>query len=84
MTIVGLEKQKDGSRSLIVFDPAYNPSKELLRYLNVDPTTKGTDASVSLIEPYRRGRKYLKRYHAFETLRLVAPPEPSHLSQLTS
>lgn len=73
MTIVGIEKRKGGSRSLLVFDPAYNPSKEMLRMLNPASATNGTEPSMSLIKPYRRGEKYLKRFRAFETLRLVAP-----------
>ncbi|CAD6587067.1 MAG: hypothetical protein ASARMPRED_002982 [Alectoria sarmentosa] len=73
MTVVGIEKRKDGSRSLLVFDPAYNPSKEMLRMLNPASATNVTEPSMSLIKPYRRGEKYLKRFRAFETLRLVAP-----------
>ena len=73
MTIVGIEKRKGGSRSLLVFDPAYNPSREMLKLLSLPSTTNGIEPSMSLIKPYRRGKKYLKRYHAFETLRFVAP-----------
>ena len=73
MTIVGIEKQKGGSRSLLVFDPAYGPSKEMLKMVNVTSTTNRIEPSTSLIKPYRRGKSYLKRYHAFETLRLVVP-----------
>ncbi|KAL9070350.1 MAG: hypothetical protein Q9161_004908 [Pseudevernia consocians] len=73
MTIVGIEKQKGGSRSLLVFDPAYGPSKEMLKMVNVTSATNGIEPSTSLIKPYRRGKSYLKRYHAFETLRLVVP-----------
>lgn len=73
MTIVGIEKREDGSRNLLVFDPAYQPSKQFLNMSSVASATNGIDLSVSLIQPYRRGKKYLRRYHAFETLRLVAP-----------
>ena len=77
LTVVGIEKRKSGSRNLLVFDPAYNPSKEMLRLLNPNSTTNVIKSSISLIKPYRRGTKYLERYHAFETLRLVNLPEPS-------
>lgn len=70
MTIIGIEKRKGGFRSLLVFDPAYNPSKEVMRLLKLDPTIKDIKPSMSVTKPYRRGRKYLRRYHAFETLRL--------------
>ena len=73
MTIIGIEKRKDGSRNLLVFDPAYNPSKEMLKTLNLASATNGVNSQTSLIKPYRRGKNYLKRYHTFETLRLVAP-----------
>lgn len=73
MTIVGLEKRKGGSRSLLVFDPAYSPSKEMLKFLEFASATSAIGSSMSLIKPYQRGKKYLKRYHAFETLRLEAP-----------
>lgn len=73
MTIVGIEKRKDGSRSLLVFDPAYNPSKKMLKMLDRASAINSIDPPRSLIKPYRRGENYLKRYHAFETLRLVVP-----------
>lgn len=73
MTIVGIEKRKGGSRSLLVFDPAYSPSKTMLRRLSLVSATDSAEPSTSLIKPYRRGKKYLKRYHAFETMRLVVP-----------
>ena len=79
MTIIGIEKRLGGSRSLLVFDPAYKPSKAMSKTLDCNSiTASGADVpSMSLIKPYRRGKKYLKRYHAFETLRLVASPRPS-------
>lgn len=73
MTIVGIEKRKGGFRSLLVFDPAYNPSKDVMRLVNLDRIIKGLEPSMSLTKPYRRGKKYLRRYHAFETLRLAVP-----------
>lgn len=84
MTIVGIEKRKDGSRSLLVFDPAYNPSKQMLKMLNLASATNDIEPSMLLIKPYRRGKRYLKRYHAFETLRLVSSPSPSRLDQRTN
>ena len=77
MTIVGIEKRLSGSRSLLVFDPAYKPSKAMSKALDRNSTTTTTTRAItpstSLIKPYRRGKKYLKRYHAFETLHLVVP-----------
>lgn len=73
MTIIGIEKRKDGSRNLLVFDPAYKPSKNMLKILNLASATNGINPRISLIKPYRRGKNYLKRYDSLETLRLVAP-----------
>lgn len=73
MTIVGIEKRKGGSRSLLVFDPAYSPSEEMFKMLKLASATDGIEPPTSLIKPYRREKRYLKKYHAFETLRLVLP-----------
>lgn len=73
MTIIGIEKRKDGSRSLLVFDPAYNPTKEMLKLSNLASATNGINPSLSLIKPYRRDKNHLNKYQAFETLRLLAP-----------
>ena len=74
MTIVGIEKRGGDSRSLLVFDPAYSPSNGMLKTLDLGSTTGAVKPSVSLINPYRRDKKYLKRFQAFETLRLTIPP----------
>lgn len=65
MTIVGIEKRKNGSRNLLVFDPAYCPSKKMLRIVSGHRDLKYSD---SLVKPYRRGKMYLRRFNAFETL----------------
>jgi len=67
MTIVGMEWRQDGSRNLLVFDPAYTPSKQV-----ASGATAGLDSKhvYRLLRPYRRGRWQLKRYRAFETLTL--------------
>lgn len=68
MTIVGMEKRKNGSRNLLVFDPAYCPSREMLRTVSEDRDFKYSD---SLVKPYRRGKDYLRNFNAFEILRLA-------------
>lgn len=67
MTIVGIELRRDGSRNLLVFDPAYNPSQQVAGGATADLDSKHAHR---LLKPYRRGRWQLKRYHAFETLTL--------------
>ena len=73
MTIIGIEMFRDGSRSLLVFDPAYRPSKGMLEILDGSSATSTVAGSTVSIKPYRRGKMYLQRYHAFETLRLEEP-----------
>lgn len=68
MTVVGMEKHKNGSRNLLVFDPAYCPSKEMLRIVSENRDLEYSDA---LVKPYRRGKKYFGSFNAFETLRLA-------------
>lgn len=67
MTIIGLEVRNNGSRNLLVFDPAYVPSKALMSEVPAD--LKGQSAC-RLLKPYRRGKRQLKRYNAFEILTL--------------
>lgn len=67
MTIVGIESSKDGSRNLLVFDPAYNPSKQIASGATAN---LGSKQAHRMVKPYRRERLQLKRYHAFETLTL--------------
>lgn len=67
MTIVGIEARKNGSRNLLVFDPAYNPSKQIASGATAD---LGSMQAHRLLKPYRRGRRHLRHYHAFETLTL--------------
>lgn len=73
MTIIGIEKQENGSRSLLVFDPAYYPSRSMMRTVSANGNF---GQSESLLKPYRRGKKYLTRFAAFETLRLAPEARP--------
>ena len=70
MTVVGIEVRTDGTRSLLVFDPAFPPTQGVRCAAAADyaPVAR---PSGRLVEPYRRGRRQLNRYSAFETLNLV-------------
>lgn len=67
MTIVGIERRKGGKRNLLVLDPAWLPSKEVLKQANIlrdeDPMT-----TTITLKPFRRGRRDLGLYREFETL----------------
>lgn len=67
MAIVGIESRRDGSRNLLVFDPAYNPSQQVADGATANLNSKHAHR---MLRPYRRGRWQLRRYHAFETLTL--------------
>ena len=68
MTIVGLVFLRDGSRELLVFDPAYAPP---LNLTNLACDLAKIDRKLHLPQLYCRGKRYLKKYTAFETLRLI-------------
>ena len=66
MTLVGLEKRKDGAKNLLVLDPMYRTSAGLSQLV-------GTRFRVSnpsrLLQAHRRGNAYLKKYRTFEILK---------------
>lgn len=69
MTIIGLERFKDGSRNLLVFDPSFGPS-QALRGLLVRPSSATVPAKTAegLLKSYRRATAQLARYDEFEIL----------------
>lgn len=66
MTIVGIEKQRDGRANLLVFDPMFRDAKLITQRAGRNFEYKGADAALNA---YRRGHKYLRRYREFEILR---------------
>lgn len=85
MTIVGLEKQVDGKKNLLVFDPTFRDSSVITQRIGTTFMYRHAD---HVLNAYRRGHKYLKRYREFEVLTSVFPSqsflllsarsEPSH------
>ncbi|KAK3308660.1 peptidase family C78-domain-containing protein [Chaetomium strumarium] len=69
MTIIGLEKLKNGSKQLLVFDPSFHDSSSILRLVGKKFVHPLPDLPLKL---YRRGNRYLRAYREFELLRLVA------------
>jgi zinc finger-containing ubiquitin peptidase 1 len=68
MTIIGIEKQRDGGINLLVFDPMFRDSSVILERVGQKFAYKHPDHP---LKAYRRGNKYLRRYREFELLRLV-------------
>jgi hypothetical protein len=69
MTIIGLERCKDGTRNLLVFDPSFGPVKQLADMATGSiPTTVKADMADRLLRFYRRSEAQLKTYDEFEIL----------------
>lgn len=66
LTIVGLEKRKNGSLSLLVLDPMFKPSPAILSLIGIQ---FNLTAPEKLLKAYRRGKTYLSSYPNFEILR---------------
>lgn len=70
MTIVGLERRKDGSRNLLVFDPMFGDSSHVRKAIGQSFKHSHPDDH---LKAYRRGAKYLSKYKEFEILKLTPP-----------
>lgn len=66
MTIVGIEKQRDGKANLLVFDPMFRDASVITQRAGRKFKYKYADTAMNA---YRRGHKYLKRFREFEVLR---------------
>ncbi len=66
MTIVGIEKQIDGARNLIVFDPMFHDSPRVVDLIGKRFHLKNPGL---LLKAYRRGGKYLRKFNELEILR---------------
>lgn len=69
MTIVGLEKQTDGKKNLLVFDPTFRDSSVITQRIGTEFAYRHAEHALNA---YRRGHKYLRRYREFEVLRSVS------------
>ena len=67
LTIVGFEKQRDRQVNLLVFDPSFRDAgsvRDLVGRTFTQPESKVS----GMLEPYRRGTRYFRRYGEFEVL----------------
>lgn len=81
MTIVGLEKWRDGSNSLLVFDPFFSPT-DAMKNLAGRKISSKIRPDVFL-KVYRRKMSYLAKYKEFEVILLV-PPSPATTTTTTT
>jgi hypothetical protein len=72
MTIVGIERTKDGWQNLLVFDPVFTPSPAIKSLEGRDVLPRGTKPEV-LLKAYRRGLGHLGKFGEFELLFLDVP-----------
>ncbi|EJT76263.1 hypothetical protein GGTG_06185 [Gaeumannomyces tritici R3-111a-1] len=68
MTIVGIERTKESEVNLLVFDPMFRDSSAIVKLVGREFDHRFPDLA---LKPYRRGHKYLKKYEAFEILKLA-------------
>lgn len=66
MTIIGFEKKKDGTANMLVFDPMFRDSNEVVKLIGRNFSLK---YPALLLKAYRRSPKYLQKYNEFEILR---------------
>ncbi|KAF2153398.1 hypothetical protein K461DRAFT_278211 [Myriangium duriaei CBS 260.36] len=65
LTIVGIERLRNGKRRLIVFDPGYQPPSSVRTYLTGE---RDRLPSLQKLRLYCRNERYLRKYGKFETL----------------
>ncbi|KAK0720476.1 peptidase family C78-domain-containing protein [Lasiosphaeris hirsuta] len=66
MTIIGFEKLKSGGKNLLVFDPMFHDATSVMKLVGHRFSHPFPDMSLKF---YRRGRRYLRKYHEFEVLK---------------
>ncbi|KAG9662769.1 DUF1671-domain-containing protein, partial [Aureobasidium melanogenum] len=77
MTIIGIERYSNGNRSLLVFDPSFEPPKQLADMVTGSPTAAiSAKVASRLLRSYKRGAPQLARYDEFEILTLEGPTLP--------
>ncbi|KAJ6438714.1 zinc finger-containing ubiquitin peptidase 1 [Purpureocillium lavendulum] len=67
LTVVGVERQNDDRLQLLVFDPSSRDSEAVKRFVGRQ-VRRGMPGANELLEPYRRGMKYLSKRKEFEIL----------------
>lgn len=68
MTIIGFEKRTDGTANLLVFDPMFRDSAEIIKLVGKKFTPKNPS---DLLRAYRRSARYLRKYNEFEVMKQV-------------
>ena len=80
MTIIGTERLRSGENQLLVFDPSFRDSSEVLALVGQDLEVRYPDKA---LRQYRRG-SYLRKFREFEVLRQVLLWFPLLIRPLTN
>ncbi|KAI1331923.1 peptidase family C78-domain-containing protein [Xylariaceae sp. FL0255] len=92
LTIVGLEKLKDGPLTILVFDPFFRDPRNVTDFFRQRTIDKEGKLGVArhkdpnaALGIYRRNHRYLKKYTEFEILSLLPsrPPPPDFKGDLS-
>ncbi|SZF04188.1 unnamed protein product [Blumeria hordei] len=68
MTIIGYEERKDGSNNLLVFDPKFSDSQDMIMGIG---STIDNSHLLHTLKFYRKGANYLGKYNEFEIFKLA-------------
>jgi len=66
MTIIGFEKKKDGTENILVFDPSFRDSSDVVRLIGKN---FHHDCPAEPLKAYQRPVRHLRKYNEFEVLR---------------
>ena len=68
MTVVGIERHKNGSRTLLVLDPMFNVPEGVKTHLGVRRPNISTSKLQKLLHPFRRDVVNFSKYVQFEMI----------------
>lgn len=71
MTIIGFEKQTDGTKNILVFDPMFHDANKVVKLVGSENVRQKHPGD--LLKAYRRGNRYLRSYNEFEMLTYATP-----------
>jgi zinc finger-containing ubiquitin peptidase 1 len=66
MTIIGFEKKKDGTANILVFDPMFHDSSDVVQLIGENFPLK---SPAVLLKAYQRPMRHLRKYSEFEVLK---------------
>lgn len=70
LTVIGIERLRNGKRRLLVFDPAWRPPKAITKSQQEGQELASCSrwSAYWILKRYRKSERYLRRFEEFETL----------------